>query len=772
MRRSGVVHKVSVALGPDKGRVFTLTGPDPVTIGRRAAHLLLKDHNTSRLHAQFFIRQKHWWLVDLGSTNGTMVNGQKVTQPVRLKVGDQIQMGRSILVYQGAAVPATQHRPTPPPSATGRQPAASGQRPAPTEPVPLDPAAFEALTRVDRTPPQRRPVRAVSQRPGSTPPTPRPNGRSAGRPARRAAASQVPKPQPFPMPAAGAPTPETVADGGDDDARAASTPPATADIETVSPEEPVVTDTTASAKAPGPADGQPIVAVVDARDAIDQPASDQPASKRETADAAAGASDAPTGDSTPVDESASPHAASEQADERPAVAVVDAHEAAHSPTTGHADATGPAHDAVASSAERADKAASGAATGDDPHIGVMQDPFACDDAGDASAIVPEQHAAMTAAVDRTPIALADYESQCRHDLADGEPMVSLLAHQPGLAGDGQASRAIDAVALFAEPRVGAVGSDLATVDQAVLADTERSDVVEHRSVPTHTDTSLDASAGTAPVVELMLVDAAPDMDVVPDDVAEFFAVAIDVEPATELAEPDVPEPPPPPDVVPVEGDGPEPMAASAAEPSAAPTVPAAWQAGLTRDSDKGEGPIAGSTSMLFDAERLVAEAEGRTARASAPAEPVQPQSARPPTPQARPAEPTAPALMHQEAELPIEPETSPIAWEERQRQVTRWKLITGVLVFLVVFVLASQVMIWLRAANTKPIDDRTTDGASAAPSPPPASASTTSPDESASSKGDDEPKSSEERTAAILRAMREHAEADAADSTEKDTPEE
>ena len=727
------MHKVSVTLGPDKGRVFDLTGPDPVTIGRRTAHLLLNDHNTSRLHAQFFIRQKHWWLVDLGSTNGTMVNGQKVSQPVRLRVGDQIQMGRSILVYQGAAAPTAQARPTPPTSAIGRKPAVAPQRPAPSEPVPLDPAAFEALTRTEKAPVPPRPVRATVQRPVSTPPTPRPDSRSAGQPTRPPApAARAPRPQPFPRPVADIPMPETVANGGGDDARRTASPPARANIDIVSPEEPVAVGTTAPERTPGPADEQEIMAVLDSRDAIDQPPSD--------------------------------HA--EPAHEQPPVTVVDEHEVANRPETDRVAPVSPAHDAVASSAEKADKPASDAATDDDPHVGRMQDPFACDDAGQASTTVPEQHAPMTAPVDRTPVALADHESQYRHDLADGEPMVSLLAHQPGLAGDGQASRAIDAVALFAEPRVGAVGSDLATIDQAVLADTDRPDIVENQSVPIHTDTSMDESAGTSPLVELMLVDAAPDMDVVPDDVAEFFAVAIDVEPATELAEPDVPEPPPPPDVTPVGSDPPEPMAASPAETAPAATVPPAWEAGLATDSSDREGPVAGSTSMLFDAERLVAEAEGRTGRAPAPVPPLQPQAARPPTPHARPADPTTAAPMLQDAERPVETAQAQVAWEEPHRQVTRWKLIAGVLVFLVVFVLASQLMYWLQPGNTKSIDGPGTGAATAGPSSPPAGASTAEPDQSVSSQEDDEPKSSEERRAAYLRAMREHAEADAADSEE------
>ena len=128
--------------------------------------------------------------------------------------------------------------------------------------------------------------------------------------------------------------------------------------------------------------------------------------------------------------------------------------------------------------------------------------------------------------------------------------------------------------------------------------------------------------------------------------------------------------------------------------------------------------------------------------------------------------------MLQEAEQPVETAPSHVAWEEPQRQVTRWKLIAGVLVFMVVFVLASQVMFWLQPRDTKSIDDRGTGTATAGPSSPSPGASSAEPDKSASSQDDDEPKSSEERTAALLRAMREHAETDATDSVEKEKPRE
>lgn len=84
--------------GVDKGRIYRDL-PVPVTIGREEGNLLrLNDERVSRFHAKVQQEDSDVILTDLESTNGTRVNGQPV-QIRRLRVGDQINLGRSMLLF-------------------------------------------------------------------------------------------------------------------------------------------------------------------------------------------------------------------------------------------------------------------------------------------------------------------------------------------------------------------------------------------------------------------------------------------------------------------------------------------------------------------------------------------------------------------------------------------------------------------------------------------------------------------------------------------------
>ncbi len=87
-----------VLQGPDKGRRFEL--PDqPTLIGRESRQLPLTDQTTSRRHAEMRPTDDGQWILrDLGSSNGTWVNGSRADRPHTLKIGDQIRVGRSLLV--------------------------------------------------------------------------------------------------------------------------------------------------------------------------------------------------------------------------------------------------------------------------------------------------------------------------------------------------------------------------------------------------------------------------------------------------------------------------------------------------------------------------------------------------------------------------------------------------------------------------------------------------------------------------------------------------
>ena len=84
--------------GVDKGRIFREL-PIPVTIGREEGNLLrLNDERVSRFHAKVQQEDGDIILTDLESTNGTRVNGSPV-QIRRLRAGDQISVGRSMLLF-------------------------------------------------------------------------------------------------------------------------------------------------------------------------------------------------------------------------------------------------------------------------------------------------------------------------------------------------------------------------------------------------------------------------------------------------------------------------------------------------------------------------------------------------------------------------------------------------------------------------------------------------------------------------------------------------
>ncbi len=87
-----------VLQGPDKGRTYQ-TGDEPALIGRWSDQIQLTDNSASRRHAEIRPVGGSWVLVDLGSSNATYLNGQRVVSAVKLKDGDQIKVGSSLLVF-------------------------------------------------------------------------------------------------------------------------------------------------------------------------------------------------------------------------------------------------------------------------------------------------------------------------------------------------------------------------------------------------------------------------------------------------------------------------------------------------------------------------------------------------------------------------------------------------------------------------------------------------------------------------------------------------
>ena len=80
---------------------------DSLELGRDCDGLLLTDTEASRRHARFEIHDRDCVVVDLGSTNGTKVNGARIEGPTPVSETDVVQVGRSELrlLRQGTAEP-------------------------------------------------------------------------------------------------------------------------------------------------------------------------------------------------------------------------------------------------------------------------------------------------------------------------------------------------------------------------------------------------------------------------------------------------------------------------------------------------------------------------------------------------------------------------------------------------------------------------------------------------------------------------------------------
>ena len=87
------MRKLVITSGPKRGHELELRG-EPVSIGRaRDADLVIQDDYTSTHHARLLNWNGQWMIQDLDSTNGTYVNGERVSQPTALGPGKSVRIG-------------------------------------------------------------------------------------------------------------------------------------------------------------------------------------------------------------------------------------------------------------------------------------------------------------------------------------------------------------------------------------------------------------------------------------------------------------------------------------------------------------------------------------------------------------------------------------------------------------------------------------------------------------------------------------------------------
>ncbi len=90
--------KLILEEGPTPGEEFELIGNE-YTVGRDPANSWLLDYNAvSRYHAKFTKRGNSYLLEDVGSSNGTFVNGEKISGAFLLSGGEEIGFGNFVKV--------------------------------------------------------------------------------------------------------------------------------------------------------------------------------------------------------------------------------------------------------------------------------------------------------------------------------------------------------------------------------------------------------------------------------------------------------------------------------------------------------------------------------------------------------------------------------------------------------------------------------------------------------------------------------------------------
>lgn len=135
--------------GPTPGAAFALEG-DQMTIGRDSTNeITINDAEISRRHARLTFQGGKYVLEDLGSTNGTFVNGQRLAGPRVLKAGEVVSFGEQIvLVFEASTFDPAATVASPRASAVASVPRPSTPPPPPAEyvgSVPSSPAPMSSM---------------------------------------------------------------------------------------------------------------------------------------------------------------------------------------------------------------------------------------------------------------------------------------------------------------------------------------------------------------------------------------------------------------------------------------------------------------------------------------------------------------------------------------------------------------------------------------------------------------------------------------------------
>jgi pSer/pThr/pTyr-binding forkhead associated (FHA) protein len=96
-RRGRRTFTVAIVQPPERAQAWEVAGE--LTIGRAGGCTIALPDDTfvSQIHARVFERDGEPWVEDLGSTNGTLLNGKPLSEAQRLRRGDRVQIGSTLL---------------------------------------------------------------------------------------------------------------------------------------------------------------------------------------------------------------------------------------------------------------------------------------------------------------------------------------------------------------------------------------------------------------------------------------------------------------------------------------------------------------------------------------------------------------------------------------------------------------------------------------------------------------------------------------------------
>jgi hypothetical protein len=138
-------YQLVMRSGPTPGKIFPLN-KDEIYIGRDINNdVVISDSEVSRKHSRMVLQAGGYVLEDLGSTNGTFVNGQRLMGPHLLRAGELLMLGENVsLTFEAGFDADATMVSAPSPVTVYPQPARQEAQPPPPRPEPIPPPIHPA----------------------------------------------------------------------------------------------------------------------------------------------------------------------------------------------------------------------------------------------------------------------------------------------------------------------------------------------------------------------------------------------------------------------------------------------------------------------------------------------------------------------------------------------------------------------------------------------------------------------------------------------------